>query len=444
LQKTEAAERWTIAGALAARAEFAEDPVLPRMVWYGVEGAVKDNPAKAARLAAGARMPAVSRSLARRLTQGLADRPEGADGLVAALAGTPGARKPALEGMVEALRGFRRTAAPEGWAAAREGFATDQDPAVGSLARRVAVVFGDPVALEELREVATDGNRPAAERREAIGTLVDARAEEAVPVLEGLLADEGLSAEAVRGLAAYGRPGTPGLLIGKFGELPAAGQGEAIAALASGPEGAALLLETIGSGAIPRERVPVFQVRQMLALGGEVGEKAAATWPEMRTVSGTAADRIAEWKARLTPSELSRADLSAGRGLFKQTCASCHVLFGEGAKIGPELTGSQRSSLDYLLENLADPSATVGADFRMSVVALADGRVLNGVVAGRTDQSLTLQTPTERLVIPMGEVEEVRQTTLSLMPEGQLDLLKPEQVRDLVGYLMSPTQVPEK
>ena len=54
--------------------------------------------------------------------------------------------------------------------------------------------------------------------------------------------------------------------------------------------------------------------------------------------------------------------------MFAKTCQQCHKLYGEGGAIGPDLTGSNRSDLDYLLSNLIDPSAEVGRDFRMSVV----------------------------------------------------------------------------
>ena len=123
---------------------------------------------------------------------------------------------------------------------------------------------------------------------------------------------------------------------------------------------------------------------------------------------------------------------------------NCHTLYGEGAKIGPDLTGSQRTNRDYLLENLIDPSAMVGSDYRMSSVALADGRVLDGLIAERTPRTLTIQTPTERLTVPLDEVEQVKSTGLSLMPEGQLELLTAAQARDLIAYLMSAEQVSRK
>ena len=70
--------------------------------------------------------------------------------------------------------------------------------------------------------------------------------------------------------------------------------------------------------------------------------------------------------------------------VFDRICGTCHRLYGNGGEIGPDLTGSGRDNLDYLLENIVDPSATVSADFRMVVVAMRDGRVLNGLVKAQS------------------------------------------------------------
>jgi putative heme-binding domain-containing protein len=150
---------------------------------------------------------------------------------------------------------------------------------------------------------------------------------------------------------------------------------------------------------------------------------------------------MAEWKKKLAPA-VSQAELSAGRALFVKTCANCHVLYGEGKSAGPDLTGGNRRNLDYLLENLLDPSGLVAADFRMTVFQLNDGQTLSGVIVEQTDKTLTIQTQQERVTIPKSDVERTKPSTLSLMPDGLLTPLSPEQVRDLVGYLMTSQQVP--
>jgi putative heme-binding domain-containing protein len=142
------------------------------------------------------------------------------------------------------------------------------------------------------------------------------------------------------------------------------------------------------------------------------------------------------------PEVLAKADLRNGRGLFNKVCANCHKLYGQGSAIGPDITGSNRSSLDYLLLNMLDPSATVPEAYRSSIVVLTDGRVLTGVIAGRTENRITLQTATEKLTLDAADVEKARITGESLMPNGLLDRLSPEEVRDLVGYLSTRSQVP--
>ncbi|MCA9204413.1 MAG: c-type cytochrome, partial [Planctomycetales bacterium] len=136
------------------------------------------------------------------------------------------------------------------------------------------------------------------------------------------------------------------------------------------------------------------------------------------------------------------ADVSQGRLLFNQSCAKCHRLFGQGEAIGPDLTGANRSNLDYLLENVVDPSAVVSKDFRMTIVLLKNGQVLNGLIVSKNEKTLTLQTQTDKRVIGLGDVDELRPTTLSPMPDGLLDNLSPRQIRSLFDYLKQPAQVP--
>ena len=78
----------------------------------------------------------------------------------------------------------------------------------------------------------------------------------------------------------------------------------------------------------------------------------------------------------------------------------------------------------------------------MVVVAMQDGRVLNGIVRSRNARTLTLQTQNEVIVLPKDEIDSLTRTRMSMMPDGLLDNLRLEDVRDLIGYLASPVQVP--
>ena len=144
----------------------------------------------------------------------------------------------------------------------------------------------------------------------------------------------------------------------------------------------------------------------------------------------------------LNPERLKAANTSRGREVFTQVCAVCHKLYGQGAAIGPDLTGGGRANLDYLLENIVDPNAIVPEDYRVSEVELKDDRSLTGLVVSRNERTITLQMPAEKLTIERSEITKMRQTTLSLMPEGLLQGLKEDQICNLIAYLMTPQQVP--
>jgi len=124
--------------------------------------------------------------------------------------------------------------------------------------------------------------------------------------------------------------------------------------------------------------------------------------------------------------------------VYTKNCAACHKLFGEGGNIGPELTGSQRANLDYVLENMLDPSAVVPREYQVSIITTENGRTLTGIIKEETERALTVQTQNEVVIIPKNEIESRRQSNLSMMPEGMMERMTNEEVRDLVGYLASP------
>jgi len=128
--------------------------------------------------------------------------------------------------------------------------------------------------------------------------------------------------------------------------------------------------------------------------------------------------------------------------LFNRTCAPCHTLFDQGGRIGPELTGSQRSNLEYLLENVVDPNAVVWNQYRATYFETDDDRLLCGIVLRENESTVTIQTQTGTVTLPRNEIKSRQTSALSMMPEGLLESLKAEEVLDLIVYLQSPSQVP--
>jgi len=135
-------------------------------------------------------------------------------------------------------------------------------------------------------------------------------------------------------------------------------------------------------------------------------------------------------------------DLPLGRALFAKTCQQCHTLFDTGGKVGPELTGSNRADLDYLLSNIVDPSAVMAKEYTASVIETKKGRVITGIVKEQNKNAVTVVTATETVVIPRNEIDSIKPSDQSMMPDDLLKPLKEDEVRALVAYLANPRQVP--
>jgi len=205
------------------------------------------------------------------------------------------------------------------------------------------------------------------------------------------------------------------------------------------------MLSEMAAGKIPRTDLSAFHARQIRSFNDEALTKQLTdAWGELRESAADKKQLIEKVKAQLAPQALAKANLSQGRMLFTAVCGACHVMYGQGGKIGPDLTGSGRSNIDYLLENIADPSGVVSADFRMSLLTHKDGRVLSGVIAESNDRTLTLSTVTETLTLDRADITKQETSPMSMMPEGLLLALQPDMVRDLIAYLMHPVQVPLK
>lgn len=132
---------------------------------------------------------------------------------------------------------------------------------------------------------------------------------------------------------------------------------------------------------------------------------------------------------------------SAG-ALFAKTCGQCHQLYGVGGKVGPDITGSNRADLDYLLHNILDPNAEIPNDYRTWNLDTKDDRSISGVLLRQDAQGVTLATPGETLTVARTDIRSLRQSELSMMPEGLLQALANDEVRDLVAYLRGKAQVP--
>lgn len=438
LQRLTPEQSWPIAEALARHKEDAYDRVQPLMLWYGLEPIVTQNPDRALQLMASTPFGLVRMFIARRLTSELNEQPDAIAKLVEVLPNLNTAQqREILTGMTAALRGWRKAAAPANWSAVSEALASSTEPDIKNLARELSVVFGDGRAADQLLALARDNNQSAIQRGDALLILIENKTPGLEDLLTKLISDRStLSTIAIRGLSSYDIPDVGGKLVNAYRRLSPEAKRAAIETMSARAESAVKLLEAVGGGRIDRQDVTAADARQLMALNNErVTELLEKHWGSIRQTPSERREKIEEALAHYTPDRLSEADRTSGQALYKKICGNCHKLYGEGGEIGPDLTGSGRTNMTYLLENILDPSAAVAKEFRTSNVLLVDGRLLTGVVLKETDQTITLQTPERQVVLDREEIDEIVATSQSLMPEGLMTPLSDEQIRDLLAYL---------
>ncbi len=444
LQRIDRTERWPLAEGLIMRGEFADDANIPLMIWYGIEPLVADDLSRFVSLATRAAIPTARRHIARRVA-GMPMNSEGMARLVQSLAecGTDDHRRDLLAGMLTGLEGTRNSAMPGEWSEVYTGLRASTDGSVREQALHLALIFNDQTAIQSLLHQASDRNAAADERLRAIQTLVAKRVKGFDQQLLTLTRDESTRRAALRGLAEYNHPETVATILDVYPGLDLVTRQEALQTLAVRPVWARALLESIESNRIPRADLTAFTARQIHSLGDkQLSAQVEKLWGEIRETPRERARMIADLKRRLSPDSVRAGDRSHGRALFSRTCANCHRLFDSGTATGPDLTGAQRTNIDYLLLNLIDPSSSISNDFRMQIIETTDGRVVTGLLVGESDNAITMQTATEKIVVPTTEIEQRVISKVSMMPEGLLQSLTPDEVRDLLAYVTGPDQVP--
>lgn len=444
LQRLPLEKRWEVAHPLAARGDFSNDRMLPLMIWYGCEPSVTHFPDRAIVTLSASHIPLLTECISRRLTLEIERAPNLSNQLVE-LINQDRTLNPQsiISGMALALNGWQKANAPAGWPQVVAKFGKSDSMDVRRHVLNLNIVFGDGRALEELRKLVGDGNADPESRRQALRALLKSKPADYVPTLYNLLGDRALVFEALRGLAQYDDPNTPTQILNRAGGYGPAERIEMINTLASRPAFAKALLAAMRAKKIASTEISAFHARQIRSFELEdLTKELTELWGDVRVSAAEKRELIEKYKSDLTSEVLAKANLSEGRFLFQKTCANCHVLYGVGRKLGPDITGSNRKNIDYLLENLVDPSASVGADFRAVIASLESGRILTGVISEQNERTIILQTAQEPITLDRKEIEELKATTLSVMPDGLLQNFTADQIRDLVGYLMSTDQVP--
>jgi putative membrane-bound dehydrogenase-like protein len=426
IQRVDNLTAWQISEGLALHGEDSEDHNLPKMIWFGLEGLVKENPARAMALAHQTKIPLISNYISRRLVD--ANNPEA---IVSSLAKNATNQVEILKGMRDGLEGRFDLKAPKNWAALSTKLKTTKGES-STLANQISQRFGDTQASEQQMATLKNKNAPILQRQQAIQSLSLRKREELVVEIPNLLIDPKLRLEMIRAISEYDRPEFGKLLVANYSEFTATEKQQAIQTLSSRSKYGWELTQAIKSQKISKRDVPPYAARQLLRV---VGSGFIEVWGPIEQ-EPSLEKSYAKYQRMINDKALVTANPIKGEKVFQTVCGSCHKMYGKGGNIGPELTGSNRSNTDYILFNVLNPSGEIQDDYKLVVVITRDGRTYSGNVISENDRQLTMRiVGQDKVFINKSDIQSREVMPTSLMPVGLFDNMEEPEILDLMKYL---------
>lgn len=293
--------------------------------------------------------------------------------------------------------------------------------------------------FDGIAKFAARKDRHENQRAAAFGTLLALDAEQGTAVIAKVLNDNDepiaareKAAQALGGANQAARTH----LIKALEHSPARMQTVIAAALAGRAEGAEQLLTAIAAGkASPRLlQDRVVQTRLNESKLADVGNRIASLTKGLPSVDQKMSELMGQRRAGFSK---ANADAKLGAVVFKNNCANCHQLGGEGAKVGPQLDGIGNRGLDRLLEDILDPSRNVDQAMRSTTLYLKDTRTVSGLVLREEGQVIVLADAQGKDVrVAKGDVEDRKVSLLSPMPANLAEVIKEKDFHDLMAFLL--------
>jgi putative heme-binding domain-containing protein len=310
---------------------------------------------------------------------------------------------------------------------------------------RWALRLGSSTAYRQALDWAADAKQPEDRRLPMISLLGQVGDSQALDVLLSVAhskQSEGIRLAAITGLERFGGPRVTQAMVELVPSLSPALRQRSIDLLCSRAESSATLLAAVDSGAIDPQHISIDQLRRIVGHGDpSLTEAVEKRWGKIRPA--TAGEKQAMIVVLNRTLSEGAGNARRGKQVFTKHCANCHALFGEGAKIGPDLTSIDRRNRSLLLLNIVDPSSTIRPEFVSQTLVLEDGRVLTGLVTENSAHEITLvDAKAQKAVIPQADIEQIKPAELSLMPEKLLESLRADELRDLFSYLQATEPTP--
>lgn len=301
---------------------------------------------------------------------------------------------------------------------------------------------GDKPALAAALKELADKRTSARRRNELADALSNTRRPEAIePLLKLLVAPAtGGKKALLTALSRYDDDRLPKAIIDNYERSIAADDGLrdlALRTLADRPAWARRLIAAVDAGKVPAPHLNAEMARSLLRHDlPEVNAAVERLWKPL-LVTGLTPEKDREVARLRAVARAGAGDADRGRAHFLARCANCHALKGEGGNVGPDLTGYDRTSLDFWALNIVYPSLEIREGFGSYDVRLTDGTIANGILERRDGGEIVLRDLAgNRTRVREEKVASLIASPISVMPEGLLGGMSDQDLRDFFAYLM--------
>jgi putative heme-binding domain-containing protein len=428
---------------LVARDTDVADRNIPLLIWWAVEKHAVSERSKVMDIfgtSSAWRQKISAEYILPRLAQryGAEGTREGFETVAALMQSAPGhsEREKLLRALAEAYKGRTIENPPPELRAAVASIAGGNELLVTKVRLGLANDAEVKAATEKVQQI----EKPL----ELIESLGMARVEQGVPVLLQTATSERATTirkSAVQALQHFSRPEIARDILQNWARFKndATLRTAALELLSRRKSWSADLLKAVEQGTIARTDVP-FDVVERIRRHDDPAFAQLATklWGRTRQTPAELQERVAAVAKTISS---GGGDASRGKQIFSTACATCHKLHGEGQTIGPDLTGYERDNLDFLLLSIVDPNAGIREEYTNFELQTTDDLLLTGYVVERGAQAVTIEDAQQgRVTVPQNRIKTLQASALSRMPEGLLDALSEEEIRDLFAYIRSPGQ----
>jgi putative membrane-bound dehydrogenase-like protein len=290
--------------------------------------------------------------------------------------------------------------------------------------------------LRDALKIAPDEKRPGADRVAAIRLLrlvAFADIKDLSAQLLNFRQPALVQAAVIETLARFDQPAVPALLLEAWPSLSPQLRANAVEAFFSRPAWIAVFLDAVEQGKINRGDVAPARIQALQNHADIPLRKRAAKLFES-TKLARRQDVVAEYQKALK----LKGDSGRGKAVFKNVCSTCHQLEGVGTQVGADLHAIRDQGIDTILLNILDANREVKPEFLSYILVTKSGRSLTGMITAETANSITIRQAdsTSESVLRI-DIEELKSTGLSYMPEGLEKQIDVPAMADLLAYLMS-------